>query len=112
MDRRDFMKACGIAPVGVAITGQIMECWATNATFTEPARRNHPGSPVEISSHGQWWIGGTDNAITIRLYAKNFYCDLRLLNFAENVDWVRAFTTRREESPLYAEFNKMFGFGK
>ncbi len=110
MDRREFMKACGIAPVGVGITQQIMECWATNVTFTEPDRRNHPGSSADISSDGKWWVRKTDNAITVRLFAKNFYCDLRVMNFAENVDWVRAFTEREEPSPLYTEFEKMFGF--
>ncbi len=107
MDRREFMVACGLVPVRVGHEQHIMECRATNVAFWSKAL---VGSDNEIKGEGTWWLKKAGDVITVKLLGKDFFCQIAVLNFAENVDYVDAMTTRKEPSPLYAEFEKMFGF--
>lgn len=109
MNRRDFMKACGLAPMKTGHVRDVIECSATNVAFSS---KGLEGSDNEIKGKGTWWLEKTCDTITIKLLSKDFYCQIAVMNFAENVDYVTALTPRKEPSAIYAEFGKMFGFGE
>ena len=109
MDRRDFMKACGMPGVCVAnFHSLVAVAYAGNVAFSHEQMMALP--PDEIKGEGTWWLKIAGNAVTVKLLSKDFHCEIAIVNFSDNVDYVHAMTTRKEPSPLFAEFEKMFGF--
>lgn len=108
MNRRNFMKACGVAPVGIAAAADIAEVSRSNVSVTHEGMMSWPDN--EVRGQGTWWLKKAGDSITIKLVCDNFYCEVRVVNFAENVDYVRAMAPRKELSPAFDKFVKMFGF--
>ncbi len=107
MNRRDFMKMCGL-PVGVDWEQHVIALSASNIAFSHAGMMDLP--PDEIKGEGTWWLRTAGDTITIKLLGKDFYCEVCVVNFAENVDYVNATTPRKSESPLFIKFGRMFGF--
>lgn len=110
MDRRDFMRMCGVVPVSKVVIPDIVEVSASNVAITHEDMMECPDN--EIKGKGTWWLKKAGDSITIKLLGKDFYCEVRMENFSENVDYVQSCAPRKKPSPAFEKFAVMFGFQK